>query len=246
MTDRDSKGAPHEFSEGEGFEDPYAGFDLDPPELAVDPSEVDPVDSHVVSDLLDERQLGGGAVDVSSLIDVGLNYIQINRHEQAVDAFERAAQFADDDSPDAQEAWVNAGVAHAELEEYDDAIGAYREALRIDEEGEFAASAHANLAYSLWEFGKGETAFYHAEEGVRLDQHHPQAWYNLGYIQSERGQDEDAVECFDNALRLGFRNASVFEEKARALSNLGREAEAEEAVEKAEEIRDRAEREMIG
>mgnify|MGYP007025109897 CR=1 FL=1 len=43
----------HQFSEGEGFDDPYEGFDLDPPELSVDPGQVDPVDSRVIADTLD-------------------------------------------------------------------------------------------------------------------------------------------------------------------------------------------------
>jgi len=47
----------HRFSEGQGFEEPYEGFDLEDPELSVDPSQVDPVDSRVLTDMLDERQL---------------------------------------------------------------------------------------------------------------------------------------------------------------------------------------------
>ncbi|MFB6218576.1 MAG: tetratricopeptide repeat protein, partial [Halobacteriaceae archaeon] len=217
--------------------------DLDPPELEVDASEVDPVDSRVLADLLDERQVARDEVDADRLVDVGLEYMGINRHEQAADAFERAAQFADDDGV-RQEAWVNKGVAHAELEEYDRAIGAYREALSV--EGEHTAAAHANLAYALWEFGEDEEAFQHAEEAVREDERLPQAWYNLGFVQVERGQYEDAVDCLDKALRLGMRSAPVYEEKARALEGLGREQEAEEAAERAAEIREQREDDLVG
>jgi tetratricopeptide (TPR) repeat protein len=243
MTD-DESDRRHHFSEGQGFDGPYEGFDLDPPELDVDTDEVDPVDSRVVADLLDERQIPADEVDADALVDVGLNYVGINRYEQATEAFERAAQFADDDAT-RQEAWVNKGVAHAELEEYDDAIGAYREALFVAENGEFAADAHANLAYALWEFGEDEEAFHHAEEAVRTDERHPQAWYNLGFVQVERGSYEDALECLDNALRLGFRTAEVHQERARALEGLGRDEEAEQAHERAEEIRERAEEDLV-
>jgi tetratricopeptide (TPR) repeat protein len=243
MTDREEPEGEHHFSEGAGFDDPYEGFDIDPPEFEVDPDEVDPVDSRAVGDLLDERQLASEDVDAEELIEVGLNYVGINRHEQAAEAFERAARFADEEVV-RQEAWVNKGVAHAELEEYDAAVGAYREALSM--EGEHTATAHANLAYALWEFGEDEEAFRHAEEGVRADDRLPQAWYNLGYIQAERGQQEEAVDCLDNAIRLGMRSAPVYEEKARALEELGREEEAEEAAERAAEIRERAEDELVG
>jgi tetratricopeptide (TPR) repeat protein len=235
----------HEFSSGAGFDDPYEGFDLDPPELRVDPSKVDPVDSHVIADELDERQVRAEDVSADDLLDVGLNYMGINRFEQATESFERAARYADDDTTE-QEAWVNKGIAHAELEEWDEAISSQREAIHVLEEGGFAAEAHTNLAYALWEFGETEDAYYHAEEAVRLNDRLPQAWYNLGFIENEQGRHEAAAEALENATKLGFRAADVYEEKARALDELGREEDAQQAIEQAEEIQQAKERELVG
>ena len=243
MTDRDREDR-HEYSSGQGFDDPYRGFDIDPPELEIDPDKVDPVDSHVLADLLDRRNVVADEVDADALIDVGLNYLEINRDEQAVDAFQRAANFAQDDTT-RQEAWVNKGIAHGELEEWDAAISSHRAALHVAEDGEFAALAHTNLAYALWEFGEDEEAFHHAEDAVRKDQRLSQAWYNLGFIQVERGQYEDALECLDNAIRLGFRQADVYEEKARALEGLERNEEAAEVRETAEEIQEEEEERFL-
>jgi tetratricopeptide (TPR) repeat protein len=234
----------HEFSSGQGFGDPYEGFDLDPPELNVDPGQIDPVDSRVVADTLDDAQVGAEQVDAEELLEVGLSYIRINRYEQAADAFERVARFTDDERLE-QEAWVNKGVVHAELEEYDQAEGSYREALRIDDENDHAASARTNLAYALHESGRTEQALEHAERAVELDPRFPQAWYNRGFFLLERGLAEDAVDAFDNALRLGFRNAEVLDEKARALEELGEYDEAEEVAEEAEQLRERAEQELV-
>jgi tetratricopeptide (TPR) repeat protein len=236
---------PHRFSEGQGFDEDYEEFSLDPPELNVDPTTVDPVDSHVLADILDRRNVASEDVDVESLVDVGLSYMQIHRFEEATETFERAARFADEDSLLAQEAWVNKGVAHAELEEYDEAIGAYREALRIDEDSEHAATAHTNLAYALWEWGHTEDALDHAERAVEVDPRFAQAWYNRGFFLAERGLHEDALNAFDNAIRLGMRNTEVLEEKAMALEELGREDEAEEVAARAEELREQAEEELV-
>jgi tetratricopeptide (TPR) repeat protein len=236
-------GGDHPFSEGEGFGDPYEGFDLEP-EFSVDPEKVDPVDSRVLADLLDRNQLSNGDVDVESLIDVGLSYISINRYEQATETLERAARFASEDAAE-QEAWVNKGVAHAELEEYDAAIGSYREALRIDERSEHAASAETNLAYALFEAGRTEQALDHAERAVEIDPRLPHAWYNRGFFTLERGLAEDAVEYFDNALRLGYRSVEIYEEKARALERLGRDDEAEEVAERAEQVRQETEQQLL-
>ncbi len=206
MTDeRDDDG--HEFSSGQGVDADYDAFTLDPPELGEDPSRVDPVDSRVLTDELDRRNIGSEDVDVEQLIDVGLSYMGINRFEEATETFERAANFAEEDSLEAQEAWVNKGAAHAQLEEFDQAIGAYQEALRIDEESEHAATAETNLAYSLWESGRGEQALEHAERAVETDPRFAEAWYNRGFLLVERGLAEDAVKCFDNAIRLGYRDA---------------------------------------
>jgi tetratricopeptide (TPR) repeat protein len=258
MTDREPE--DHEFSEGQGFDDPYEAFDLEPPEFEVDPDKVDPVDSRVVTDLLDRRTIPSDAVDPEQLLDVGLEYMHINRHEQAAETFERVAQYTDDDRV-TQEAWTNKGAAHAELEEWDAAIGAYREALDVDEESEaqrasgssnhatarsdHAATAETNLAYALWESGRSEQALEHAERAVEIDPRFAEAWYNRGFFLLERGLAEDAVEAFDNAIRLGFRNADVLEEKARALEELGKYDEAEELAAEVDEMREQAEEQLL-
>jgi len=234
----------HEFSEGQGFDDPYRGFDLDPPELDVDTGEVDPVDSRALADMLDDESIPDDRVDAAKLIDVGLDYIRINRHEQATETFERAARYADDERVE-QEAWTNKGVAHAELEEYDAAIGAYREAIDSNEDSEHAATAETNLAYALWEFGRTEEALEHAERAVEIDPRFGQAWYNRGFFLNERGLAEDALNAFDNAIRLGYRSADLLEEKAIALEELGRDERAEEVAEEAKELRSENEEELI-
>ncbi|TKX42451.1 tetratricopeptide repeat protein [Halorubrum sp. SD690R] len=244
MTDeRDDDG--HEFSSGQGVDADYDAFTLDPPELGEDPSRVDPVDSRVLTEELDRRNIGSEDVDVEQLIDVGLSYMGINRFEEATETFERAANFAEEDSLEAQEAWVNKGAAHAQLEEFDQAIGAYQEALRIDEESEHAATAETNLAYSLWESGRSEQALEHAERAVETDPRFAEAWYNRGFLLVERGLAEDAVKCFDNAIRLGYRDAGVLEEKARALEEAGEHEQAEEVADRAEELRREAEEQMV-
>ncbi|PSQ33650.1 hypothetical protein BRD09_00195 [Halobacteriales archaeon SW_10_68_16] len=244
MTDDPEDPEDHVFSEGQGFEDPYEAFDIDPPELQVDTDQVDPVDSRVVADTLDSAHIPAGQVDADTLLDVGLDYMRINRHEQAVDTFERAARFAEDDHV-AQEAWVDKGVAHAELEEYDAAIGAYREALDIDDDSEHAATAETNLAYALWEFGRTEEALEHAERAVELDPRFGQAWYNRGFFLNERGLAEDALNCFDNAVRLGFKNVDLLEEKAIALEQLGEDERAEEVAREAEQLREEREEQLV-
>jgi len=244
MTDPDPQ--DHEFSEGQGYEDPYEGFDFDPAELTVDldPDQIDPADSHVLAGLLDEAAIPDDEVDAEELLDVGLSYMRINRFEEATEAFERVARFADDDGIE-QEAWTNKGAAHAELEEYDAAIGAFREAIHIDDESEHAATAHTNLANALWEFGKSEEPLEHAERAIEIDARFAEAWHNRAFFLNERGLFEQALDSIENAIRLGFRNADVLEEKRRALEGLGEQEDAAAVEAEIEEFRERAEEELL-
>ncbi|MFP4217409.1 MAG: tetratricopeptide repeat protein [Salinarchaeum sp.] len=240
MTERDD----HSFSEGQGFDDPYEGFDLEPPELDIDPDRVDPVDSRAIADTLDERQIPDDQVDADTLVDVGIEYMRINRFEQATETLERAARFADDDRL-AQEAWVNKGAAHGNLEEWDAAIGAYQEALDVADDSEHAAVAETNLAYALWESARTSQALDHAERAVEIDPRFDRGWYNRGFFLLERGLAEEALEAFDNAIRLGMRTPDLLDQKAAALEELGEFDRAEELADEAEELRAEAEAELI-
>ncbi|MFW6448712.1 MAG: tetratricopeptide repeat protein, partial [Halobacteriota archaeon] len=144
-----------------------------------------------------------------------------------------------------QEAWTNKGVAHAQLEEYDEAIGAYREALALEDTTDFLAEAETNLAYALWETGRDELALEHAERAVERDPHLPQAWFNRAFLAAERGLLEDAKFALENAERLGLRDRQVLELKVEVLEELGEHEAAERALERAEQQRDRQERELV-
>jgi tetratricopeptide (TPR) repeat protein len=217
----------HRFSEGRGFGDPYAGFSLEvEPD---DPFRVDPTDTHALADLLDLEHYRPEDVDVAALVEVGLSYVAIGECEQAVDAFGRAAWFAPEDSREAMEAWTNRGVAHAQLREYDEAVGAALEALRIEGEGsaegesrfpDLAAVAELNLAYALWESGDASRPLAHAERAVELDPRLAEGWYDLGFYYNERALWRFAVEALERARALGLRRADVDGELERAREGL--------------------------
>jgi len=215
----------HRFSVGGGFGDPYAGFTL---EFGDDgPSRIDPSDSHALADLLDPGQYAPDEVDADALLEVGLGYLAIEEYEAAVDAFARVAWFAPG-SPAATEAWANRAVAHGQLGEYDEAVGACLEALSLDPEPDVAAVAETNLAYALWESGDSSRPLEHAELAVELDPRLADAWYNLGFLYNERALAGDAARALENAARLGFDRRVVREELDRAHERLGEYETVEE------------------
>ncbi|XGI83665.1 tetratricopeptide repeat protein [Halorutilales archaeon Cl-col2-1] len=218
----------------DGFDDDIYDdkFDLEGDDLNIEIDGITPADSHVLDELVETTEPED--VDVEGLVDVGLSYIEINRYEQAVETFERALRFDDEN----QDAWVNKGFAHAEMEEFDEATAAYTEAVRIDDSTEEAAKALTNLAYAEYEMGVGGEHLEHIEKALEIDERQPEAWYNRAFFLNEEGRHQDALNSINNAVKLGLRAPYVYEEKARALEGLERYEEAEEAREVAEEAKD--------
>jgi len=204
-----------------GNENQYEGFDLDPKVLTVDidPRYIDPVDSHVLPDLLDESAIPKDLVEVDVLMEIGLSYIMIDKFEQAIDSFSRIIWFTKDKEV-LQEAWTNKGMAHSELEEWDEAIGSFKEAIITDEKGKHIATAENNLAFALWEFEKDEEAMEHVERAIEMDERFAEAWYNKGFFLNERGLFDQALYCLNNAIGLGYRSINVLQEKLRSCDGL--------------------------
>ena len=170
-----------------------------------------------------------------------MNYIDINRFEQAIETFERGLRFDEEN----QELWVNKGVAHSEMEEFMEAVGAYREALNIDDTTTEAAQAYINLAFAKHELGRDEDVLQDLNNAIEIEERLPEAWYNKAYFLNERGRHEDALRAAENAISLGFRNAVTLEEKARALDGLGEYEEAERVREEVQETQDEELRERM-
>ncbi len=210
-----------------------------------DPFRIDPTDSHAMTGLLDPEHYRPEDVDLDALFEVRLSYLAVEEYAQASDVIVRITWFAPEDSRESMEAWASRGVAHAQIGEHDEAIGAAFEALRIDGEGRkegesrfpnLAAVAERNLAYALWESGDSSHPLEHAERAAELDTRLPEAWFDLGCYYNERALWEPARGALERALSLGLRQADVHEELARTLDNPDEPVEAEWVAAEAEAL----------
>ncbi len=87
-------------------------------------------------------------------------------------------------------AWSNMGIAYSNLKQYDQAIQAYREVLRIQPE-------NAGAWYSL-------------AEVLRIDPEDSAAWYNLGNIYVKLDQHDHAIQAYREALRIQPEKATAW------------------------------------
>src|SRR5262249_22119562 len=94
-------------------------------------------------------------------------------------------------------------VLHAK-QEYDAAIAAFREALRLDPK---YAKAHYNLGNVLRDKKDYGAAIAAYKEAIRLDPDYAEATCNLGHVFRDQGRFEEAVKFLKRGHELGSRRA---------------------------------------
>jgi tetratricopeptide (TPR) repeat protein len=128
------------------------------------------------------------------------------------EAIEELRSFLED-HPESIEGWYNLGYSLSEIEEYEEAVKAYDEALAID-----------NFIFEIW-FNKG-TVFYAMkdfenakdcyEEALDINPDDAEAWNNLGNCLSRLAEGPAALEAYTRAVALKPDYAEAFYNKANA------------------------------
>ena len=63
-------------------------------------------------------------------------------------------------------------------------------------------------------------------------------WFNKGYSLNESKRYEEAILCFDAAIRLNPEESMAWSNKGDSLKKLGRDEEAEQCIAKVKELKD--------
>ena len=186
-------------------------------------------------------------------LELGLDYLDQERIEDAVDYLQLAVHYAPKCAagwqhlgsalaklgrneaalaacrqaiaidPDDCGAWMTMGSLHKAREEWAAAIDCYRTAVAC---APTAAEALCLLGYALHKAGDYAESRAQFDAALRLSPDMVQAHHNLGLSFLETGQPDKALACFDRALAM---NAGIIETRAslaHALRDLGRLDEA--------------------
>src|SRR5262249_28783981 len=104
--------------------------------------------------------------------------------------------------PATADQWFERGCEHADAERFDDAVKAYRQALRMGGPNPTLCFHLANALYALGEKGPARERFYQA---VELKAEFGEAWNNLGTVRAELGTEGGGADRVPQGAGIGTR-----------------------------------------
>jgi tetratricopeptide (TPR) repeat protein len=174
----------------------------------------------------EEKRVTDDPGDHEARNSLGVLYMRLGRHDEALEQFQQALRIAPDHA-----------VAHYNIAVIRIADGALAEA-RQHLESAIAArpdypEAHTNLGVTLERLGHPAEAQSHYRAAIAAKPEHAAARANLGRMLLQRGAIDAAIEHFEAIIQVQPSNASVLDALAAAYAATGRQANAVRTAQKA-------------
>lgn len=167
----------------------------------------------------------------------------MSRYKEAIDALDRATAI----DPYWSSLWHNKGVAYYGLKRYDEAAFAYDRAIELDPDASDTLNLKGNALHSL---GMFEEALECYNKSLELDPRNDIVWGNKGRTLAAlghfgeallaegasyhiSGEYAQAVEAYDEAIRINSKSALAWYFKGNALFDWGRYGDAASAYDAA-------------
>ncbi|MFP4518912.1 MAG: tetratricopeptide repeat protein [Oceanicaulis sp.] len=146
-------------------------------------------------------------------------YLQLDRHEEALEDIDRALMAAPDDAF----AQLLAGSAYLDLERPEEAVAAFDTALRADPG---YVSAWIGRSAAFVELGRGQQAVADGREAVSIAPDDAGALNALCWALVKAGRAADGLTICDAAVEADPDSGPIVHSRAAALEQLGRHEEA--------------------
>ncbi|MCX6927392.1 MAG: tetratricopeptide repeat protein [Verrucomicrobia bacterium] len=161
---------------------------------------------------------------------LGFYYTALGNAEEAKRAFRAALA----DQPSCQYSWQGLAMALVEQQQYNEAIAACQEALKIDP---LLAPAHSTIGLALTRLGQTNEALMQYSEALRIQPTLAEAHYNLANVLVNLGRINEAREHYEASLRTDPSSSDAHNNLAYMLVREGKLAEAESAYKSALALR---------
>ncbi|NDV63163.1 tetratricopeptide repeat protein [Puniceicoccales bacterium CK1056] len=172
--------------------------------------------------------LEGSEPEAAFANDLGYVEMRRGRPEQALEALEKSIYL----DPDYERAYFNRGMALSKLDRNSEAIEAYQKAVQLND---FYYEAWYNLGLLLYKENNlkaAKASFLQITERTRSSRFN-RAYYQLGLIAADKGDDSEAVRYYNESLLLNPSHIPSYINKATALLRLGQAEKAEDLLRKA-------------
>ena len=130
--------------------------------------------------------------------------------------------------------WFSEGYALNDLKRYEEEIGAFEQAIRLEPNFVFAYTNKGGMLYYLKRYEEAIAAY---EEAIRLDPNDAIAYNSKGAALNDLKRYEEAIAAYEQAIRRDPNYAIAYNNKGLVLDQLGRKREAQQAYEKAKQLR---------
>ncbi len=163
---------------------------------------------------------GIGSEDGAAILLKCAKHIEGDRDRDAVDLLLQLVER----EPDNANAHMLLGVAYQNLQQFEQAAAAHKQAIAADPK---RSDAYTNLGVALASQDKTEEAVVQFQRAVELNPNDTGAYNSLGIALQEVGRFEEAVEQHRAALAINNNWAKAHWNLGNALRKLGRREEAE-------------------
>ena len=147
------------------------------------------------SDLLEMRELFCDLGYTEGLMNLGTAFSNRDAHHSGIECFSKVIKLEKRN----EEAYLERGRIHAEIEEYDKALSDYNEAIRMNPESAKALYLRGLIYYTLREYDKALSDY---SEATRINPEHFEAYFRRGLVYDDLGKHDKALSDYSEAIRM--------------------------------------------
>ena len=120
-------------------------------------------------------------------------------------------------NPNQADILVNLGAAFSEINEFDDALDYFSQAIKVDANNPLA---HFNQGLTYGYLNQLDNALNSYKNALKIDPNYADALNGIGRIYHIKKEYYQAIEYYDKAIKYQYNHAGFFYNKAMALNNL--------------------------
>ncbi len=210
-----------------------------------------------------DRSLNRNAKELRTLILKGRVLAKLDRHEEAIDYYDRAIELDPMDEytwtcrgnalywmkrfeealqcfqqaleidPKYEYAWVCKGDALSRMKQFEEALQCFQQALEIDPQDRYAWTCKGNALFWMKRLEEALQCF---QQALEIDPEYKYAWTWKGNALSRMKQFDEALQCFQHALEIDPQDKYAWTWKGNALSRMKQFEEALQCFEQVIEI----------